>query len=54
MTPDQPRDLDEETIHWGHNQNRESGYGPFLPFAAVHQFDRCWGRSVHCVDIVDL
>jgi hypothetical protein len=26
-------------------------FGPFRPFAAVHQFDRCWGVSGHCADI---
>ena len=24
-----------------------SGLGPFLPFAVVHHFDRCWGLSRH-------
>ncbi len=28
--------------------------GPFLPFAAVPQFDRCWGRSRHWADIVNV
>ena len=31
-----------------------SVYGPFLPFTALHQFDRSWGRSGHCVNSVDL
>jgi hypothetical protein len=30
-----------------------SPHGPFLPFAALHQFDRSWRRSGNCADIVN-